>query len=133
MDKLSIVRGWSMLVFAGLSACSQPVETPAPQMNVCEAATAAIGRTIEVSGEFGGFGYATKSRSISLLSDGTCTDRGAGIVYVELRNDTERGKVLNARPRPKRSQGSGDRVRVRGTVQKIEDGRFVTLQNGSVR
>jgi hypothetical protein len=125
----------SLLLLVSLAACSGPASAPVqgPPVDACVAATRPIGARIRVSGEFGGFAYDTESRTITLHSAALCSDRGAGLLFVELASKTEREKLLKTRPRAKRGSGKGDVVDVDATITKIEDGRFVTANRGIVR
>jgi hypothetical protein len=42
-------------------------------------------------------------------------------------------KILNTRPRGKRSSTPGDMLTLEGTITKVEDGRFVQLDQTVVR
>ena len=84
-------------------------------------------------GEFDGVGYATGSTSITLASTEICGPRGAGVVFADMVDRAQIDKLANTRPRGKRSGTPGDIVTIEGVIEKVDDGRFVSLKNGVVR
>lgn len=120
-----------------LCACS-PAQSPEPvrdavPMTVCAALSQAPGSVLLVHGEFDGFGYATGSRQITLLSDSLCNEDGAAILFVELRTAAEADKARHLRPRRTRPPASpGDRVTIAGIVESVRD-RTVRMVDGSIR
>lgn len=104
-------------------------------ISVCQAARAAVGQHVAVTGEFDGFGYATNSKRVTLITSELCNTRGAGVVYAELTNEAEARKpqVYNAHPQDTRRGKAGDTVTVEGIVEKVEEGRFTHLRRAQVR
>ena len=94
-----------------------PLATTEPARSICQAATQAVGTRIRVTGDFDGFGYDTKR--ITLKTSETCNQRGAGLVFATLWSFSEHEKFTNTRP--------GTQVTVEGTIEKVEEGRFVHL------
>jgi hypothetical protein len=134
------VRSWFVVIAAAaVAGCDLPPgsdvvsATPEP-VTVCAAARTPVGQRIIVRGEFGGFAPDTQSRSVNMESDDLCNDRGAGIVFAELRSLDERLKLIPALPRGKRyPYTSGTIVTIEGRVESVREGRFTNLVNGTVR
>jgi hypothetical protein len=129
---------YQIAVLLGLLAgCgADPAETPppaGPPLSVCEAGRKPLGSTIIVRGEFDGFGYEANSRRTTLGTSELCSDRGAGSVVANLANASEAAKLADVQPRDRRRRIPGGSVSVSGRISKIEDGRFVHLDNGVVR
>ena len=111
--------------------------TPAPNLetlSVCQAAGQSVGSQIRVSGEFDGFGYDTNSRLVTVVTSELCNSNGAGVVFAELRNNSEREKLLGHHPRNSWSRGApGDPVVVQGTITRVREGRFTNIDGAVVR
>lgn len=123
-------------LLAGIAvACERP---PAPlaanvrTLTVCEALTQPAGQRIRVQGEFDGFTYETGSTTFSMPSTGVCTSAGAGTVWVELWDTSEREKVYRLQPRNDRQRKLGDTVTVEGEVAVTGDGRSIRLLGATV-
>jgi hypothetical protein len=115
-------------------ACSEPIAAPhsSPE-TICEAAKRAVGSVVAIRAEFDGFAYDTNSRHVTLVSAQLCSSRGASSAFVELATDEQRSKLMNASPRGKRQRRPGTIVTLTGRITKVEDGRFVYLDRGSVQ
>ena len=77
-----------------------------------------------MEGKFGGFGYDTNSQFITLQSDELCNQRGAGLIFGTLWSYSESKKLHTTQKET--------RVVLEGTVFKIEQDRFVHLNQGLV-
>lgn len=113
---------------------STPSAAPSlPTMTVCDAITQPVGKRIRVRGEFDGF---TQEMTFLILSTGVCNSKGAGMVWVELRANSEREKVYTLHPRNSRKQLPGDPVTVEGKVgndlSALSEGRSVRLHEATV-
>jgi hypothetical protein len=128
-----------VFIFLVLSeACTDPppraLSMDAPVLTVCEAARSQVGSRIRIKGEFTGFDHATQATTFSLASDGVCTDRGAGLIIATALTRDEMAKLANAQPRGRRPPITpGTIVEIQGDVMKIEDGRFVYVEQVIVK
>jgi hypothetical protein len=134
---LEVLRRASALCLLGTFTltCGAP-EAPTNQglsaLTVCEALAQPVGKRIRVKGEFDGFGYDLGSTTFKILSTGTCTTDGAGIVWVDLWNASEADKASRLQPRRNRQQLPGDAVTVEGEVVAERDSRSIRLRNAIV-
>ena len=105
---------------------TRPVESQEQieTLSICQAARRAAGARVRIAAEFDGFGYETGSRRVTLQSGELCSERGAGLAFAVLRSDAERRKLFSTRP--------GTPISVEGTIERVEQGRFVHLQDGVV-
>lgn len=124
-----------LVVLAGCEAAdpSETAPVPGPSLSVCEAGRQPVGSTVLVRGEFDGFGYETNSRRAMLVTDELCSDRGAGFVVAHLAHAREAEKPGDVQPRDERRRIAGGFVTISGRIRKIDDGRFVHLEDGLVR
>ena len=133
----SMRRHVGILCLGALAAACDG-QPPAPlaenvrTVTVCEALTQPIGQRIRVRGEFGGFTYDTASATFSMSSPGVCTSEGAGVVWVELSDTSEREKVFRLRPRNDRARRAGDSVTVEGQVAADNHERSIRLLRATV-
>ena len=102
-------------------------------LSVCQAAGQSVGSQVKVSGEFDGFGYATNSTHVTVATSELCNSNGAGLVFAELANDSEREKLYGHHPRNSRSGAPGDPVVVQGTITRVREGRFTDIDGAVVR
>ena len=56
-----------------------------------------------------------------LKSNELCNDQGGGIVFATLRDETEKAKLWTTHP--------GTQVVIEGTIDEVEEGRFVDLSD----
>lgn len=96
-----------------------------PTLRVCEAANQPVGSRVRLLGNFDGFGYGTESKLVTLESDELCNDRGGGVIFATLQDGSQRDKLMDTRP--------GTQVIVEGTIDRVEEGRFVYLKNVIVK
>lgn len=131
-----MTTGWRIATVAAIvgwvAACApaRPAAVAGPTLDVCEAALEPIGSRIVVRGEL-----ITPGRSFTLATSGPqlCNSHGAGLVFVDFFDDSERKRVYYSKPRPKRTPGVGDFVTVEGTIEKITEQRFSYLRDAVVR
>jgi hypothetical protein len=83
-----------------------------------------VGSRIRVEGEFEGFGYATDSLMFTLSTEDLCNEDGAGLVFVELADASEKEKLLDVHP--------GASITIEGTIAKIEEARFIHIDDAVV-
>jgi hypothetical protein len=118
-----------------LLGCSSPpalLPNDAPTLTVCTAARRPVGSRVRVRGELLDAGVPSGP---VLTSDELCSERGGGTIFATLYDPSEWRKIGNAQPRGTRSRRGipGALLTFDGTITKIEDGRFVHLDQVVVR
>lgn len=101
-----------------------PPQKELETLSICQAARRSVGSRVRVAGEFDGFGYEIGSRRVTLDSGELCNERGAGLGFAVLRSDAERKKLSSTMP--------GTSISIEGTIERVEQGRFVHLQDVAV-
>lgn len=135
VERRQLSRSGSSHAASGTPTSSSNENSRSPtlrELTVCEALGQPAGKRIRVRGEFDGFTYATKSRTFLIPSRGVCTSDGAGSVWVELQDASEREKVTRHKPRNNRKREPGDLVTVEGDVAPGRNARSVRLRRAIV-
>lgn len=105
------------------------IRTP---LQVCAVAAQPIGARVLVRAELS---RGASSGAATFESSGAlCNAQGAGLLWVTFANQKELKKLWNAQPRPRRNNRgqSGDFVTLEGTLKKVEQGRFSTIDDAVV-
>ena len=108
----------SLACSGGEKASSLPSD--APTLSICEAAKEDIGSRIRVKGKFYAFDYG-QGMTVVIDGGGLCNESGAGSVFATFLNENEKEKLSSAL--------KGTKVVVEGTIDKIEEDRFVHLSD----
>jgi hypothetical protein len=131
--KVAVVLA-ALVIAASCGGADPPTPLPqwAPTLSACDALTAPIGKRVRVRGQWGGFTYESRSKMLSLSSDGVCNGRAAATVWVSLWHASERDKANHFHPADRRRGTSADLVTVEGTVAAGLEGRSIELQQALI-